>query len=310
MITTRDLVFDYPAVRAVDHVSLSFEAGTITALVGPNGAGKSTLLRCLAALEKPFSGAIDIDGVNTVTDPRQCHRLVGFLPDFFGLYDDFTVRQNLRFFAAAGGVADDAAAAAIEETAAQLWLTERLDTRIKTLSRGMRQRAAIAQVVIKRPRVLLLDEPASGLDPGARDDLSKLFRQLSSEGMTLVVSSHILTELERYADRLVIMNHGRVLRSDDTSGDAVCTEVVVTLLDGERSFETFAAKNDQVIHVARSGEQFHLKVSGGPRECADLLAGLVRHGCSVCGFTVMGRDMQSEYTRALAMCREQTDDKC
>src|SRR6185369_9813264 len=162
------LCFDYPGVRALDGVGFELERGTVTALVGPNGAGKTTLLRCLAALETPLAGRIEVAGVDVLESPREAHRRLGYLSDFFGVYDALTVEQCLVHAAAAQGVEQAAVAAAVRRTAERLGLDDRLRTVAGTLSRGLRQRLAIGQALVHAPALLLLDEPAAGLDPEAR----------------------------------------------------------------------------------------------------------------------------------------------
>jgi len=210
MIEVSNLVYEYPAVRALDGVSFSVAPQTITALVGPNGAGKTTLLRCLAALEAPYSGYVLLDGLDTAAAPRQIHTRLGYLPDFYGLYDELSVRRALIYAARAHGIADEAAPAAAEKAALRVGLSDRLETPAGELSRGLRQRLAIAQTIVHEPRVLLLDEPAAGLDPQARRDLSTMLLSLKDQGMTLVVSSHILAELEDYCSEMIIIEGGRI----------------------------------------------------------------------------------------------------
>src|SRR6516162_9500911 len=178
MIEVQSLVYEYPSMRALKGVSLAVGSGTITALVGPNGAGKTTLLRCLAALEQPYSGKVAIDGLDTVQSPREIHAKLGYLPDFYGLYDDLTVRRCLTYAARSHGIAPAAAGEAVEQAAKRVGIADRLETRAGELSRGLRQRLAIGQAIVHEPRVLLLDEPAAGLDPQARRDLSSLLLKL------------------------------------------------------------------------------------------------------------------------------------
>jgi ABC-2 type transport system ATP-binding protein len=218
IIAVDDLVFDYPLKRALTDVSFRIPEGTITAVVGPNGAGKTTLLRCLAGLEQPTSGSIRLAGVDVLAEPRVAHRRLGFLQDFFGLYDGLTVARCLEYAARAHGVAEAERAIRVTWAADMLELTDRLGQRAGTLSRGLRQRLAIAQTIIHRPAVLLLDEPAAGLDPEARTQLSSLFRRLSAEGQTLLVSSHILAELEDYSTHMLIVEDGRVIKHAALSG--------------------------------------------------------------------------------------------
>src|SRR4051812_25593475 len=210
MIEIQGVVFDYPGHRALSGINLSIAGGAITALVGPNGAGKTTLLRLMAALETPYDGRVTIDGLDTREAPRAIHERLGYLPDFFGLYDALSVRRCLHYAARAHGIASGQAAAAAQDAAARVGLTDRMEQAAGALSRGLRQRLAIAQAIVHAPKVLLLDEPAAGLDPQARRDLSQLLLSLRDGGMTLVVSSHILAELEDYSDRMVIVDHGRI----------------------------------------------------------------------------------------------------
>jgi ABC-2 type transport system ATP-binding protein len=211
VIDVHELVYEYPTARALKGVSLHVPAQTITALVGPNGAGKTTLLRCLAALEMPYSGNVEIDGLDTARAPREVHSRLGYLPDFYGLYDALNVRRCLEYAAQSRGLAPAKAAEAARKAASRVGLLDRLETKAEELSRGLRQRLAIGQAIVHEPRVVLLDEPAAGLDPQARRDLSTLLVSLKDQGMTLVVSSHILAELEDYCTAMVIMDDGRIV---------------------------------------------------------------------------------------------------
>ena len=180
------LTFEYPGKRALTDVSFTLPHGAVLALVGPNGAGKTTLMRSIAGLDDPMSGSIMLDGVDVVNEPREAYRKLGYLSDFFGLYGALTVRQSLMHAAGMRALTQSEQDQAVALTAQRLDLTSRLDARTDTLSRGWRQRVAIGQAMVHAPRVLLLDEPAAGLDPEARIGLSTLFRQLRAEGMTLI----------------------------------------------------------------------------------------------------------------------------
>lgn len=226
MITIQNLTFDYPGKRALQHVSFTIEPGTITALVGPNGAGKTTLMRCLAALDTPSSGKIFINKLDVLEFPREAHKIMGYLPDFYGLYDDLTVEQCLRFYAMAQEIPKEEQAKAVKTVAERLQIIDQLSQEAGTLSRGQRQRLAIAQAIIHHPKVLLLDEPASGLDPEARQHLSQLLVLLAEEGITMLVSSHILSELEDYCSHMIILREGCLVKHcaiDESSKSMVDT---------------------------------------------------------------------------------------
>jgi len=219
-IEVSGLLFEYPGVRALDDVSFTVDSGSVTALVGPNGAGKTTLLRCLAGLELPLEGRIEVAGVDVLEEPRAVHRRIGYLSDFYGLYDALTVRQCFAHAAAAHGVDESALERAVGRTAERLDLAGFTGRRAAELSRGQRQRVAIGQALIHDPQVLMLDEPASGLDPEARHALALLFKRLSRDGMTLLVSSHILAELDEYSTDMLVMRGGRLLEARPIAGTA------------------------------------------------------------------------------------------
>src|SRR5262245_51602159 len=211
MIQAEHLIFDYPGHRALDDVSFSIAPQTITALVGPNGAGKTTLLRCLVALDRPGAGRVLLEERDVHEAPREAHKRMAFLPDFFGVYDDLTVRRCLSHRARAHDVPRERRRAAIERAAERLGIADRMKDYAGTLSRGLKQRLAIAQAIIHEPAVAILDEPAAGLDPEARYSLAAVFRELRADGMTLIVSSHILAELEDYSTHLLAIRDGRVV---------------------------------------------------------------------------------------------------
>ena len=211
MISIQELSYEYAGTLALDNVSIDIQEGSITALVGPNGAGKTTLMRCLTALTLPSAGRILMDGIDVAVDPHFCHRNTGFLADNFGLYESLTVFQSLHYFAMAHGIDTEER---IYKTISQVQLDHKIHEPLKNLSRGMRQRVGIAQSIIHHPKYLILDEPASGLDPEARIELAGLFKILNNSGMTLIVSSHILAELDQYANNLLILKNGKIVESD------------------------------------------------------------------------------------------------
>jgi ABC-2 type transport system ATP-binding protein len=213
MISTSGLTKFYDTHPAVREVSLFVPAGETCALVGPNGAGKTTLLKMLAGLLRPTSGKIEVAGVEIGAEPKRLHRIVGYVPDTFGLYDDLSVRHFLEYFARAHEVARDQIGKRIEGVLGLTNLTSKRDAQVGALSRGMRQRLVIAKTLLHAPKVLLLDEPASGLDPHARIELRDLIRQLAALGTTILVSSHILTELADFSTSVIIMERGGVARS-------------------------------------------------------------------------------------------------
>jgi ABC-2 type transport system ATP-binding protein len=295
MIEVRDLVYEYPAKRALDGVSLSVAPQTITALVGPNGAGKTTLLRCLAALETPYSGTVVIDGLDTREAPRQIHTRLGYLPDFYGLYDDLTVRRCLTYGAWAHGIAPALTGAAVEKAAQRVGIVDRLDTKAGELSRGLRQRLAIAQAIVHEPKVLLLDEPAAGLDPQARRDLSGLLVGLKDAGMTLVVSSHILAELEDYCTEMIIIDNGKVVGGKPiTVRDDERPRYLIELARARSDLRTFLGNAG--VEVAEADEYHAIIVfTRNAAARAKLIRDLVGAGFDIASFGESSRALEQAY---------------
>ena len=211
----------FGSVQAVDHIDLQARPGEVTALVGPNGAGKTTLLLMLATLLAPDAGTIRITGLDPVAEPRQVRAAMGWMPDAFGTWDALTVREVLETVGAAYRMAPGLARTRAAELLDLVHLGDLADRPARVLSRGQKQRLGLARALVHHPSVLLLDEPASGLDPRSRIELRDILRQLAASGATLLVSSHILTELQEIADRAVIVARGRSVAVQDlTSGSA------------------------------------------------------------------------------------------
>jgi ABC-2 type transport system ATP-binding protein len=209
-VAVHQLSFEYPGCRALREISFEIAPGTVTAVVGPNGAGKTTLFRCIAALEPPFSGSVSIFGHSTEFEPRECHQKIGYLSDFFGLHEELTIDQSLTYLGGLHGLKGEPLRRRINAVTESLALSRRLHEKVSDLSRGLRQRVGIAQSLLHEPKLLLLDEPAAGLDPEARAGLGDLIRQLQMEGITILVSSHILAELEDYSSHILVVDRGTI----------------------------------------------------------------------------------------------------
>jgi ABC-2 type transport system ATP-binding protein len=296
MIAVRGLVFDYPGTRALDGVSFSIESQTITALVGPNGAGKTTLLRCLAGLDAPFVGQIEVAGLDVLNEPRRSHRRMGFLADTFGLYDDLTVEKCLLYRAAALGLPEERQKKAVEISAERLAIADRLKQKVGTLSRGLRQRLAIAESIVHHPDVLLLDEPASGLDPEARLALADTLRRLKGEGMTIMVSSHILSELEDYSTHMLILRAGRLVEQRALAGIAgQGSSVVLRLAAADSRVESLLKAEPGVDSVIVEGLRARFRFVGNDLARALLLRQLVDAGLPILDFAAERERLQEAY---------------
>ena len=266
MINVQHLDFYYGNTQALYDVSVELPQGSITGLIGPNGAGKSTLMRCMAGLEIPTSGDVLLDGLPILDNPRDSFSKLGYLPDFFGLPDGLSVIQCLTYAAKSRGIPDARLPDLLLETVRLLNLEHKLYAKVSDLSRGQKQRVGIGQVIIHRPKFLLLDEPASGLDPEARHELSLLLLKLKDEGMSILVSSHILSELDEYCSHMLVIKGGRVQAfqsvNDDVNEDQTVSLQFVGLDESifERVHNTEGVKkaewsNHVVTVVLDAGEE-------------------------------------------------------
>lgn len=305
MIQVTNLNYEYPDKRALENISFQISDGSITALVGPNGAGKTTLLRALAALSNPLSGTVFIDGKSAIDEPREVHLRVGYLSDFFGLYDQLTVEQSLAFTAYSRLDRDADYEAAIETAIKRSGVSSFADKKIAALSRGMRQRVGIAQAIIHQPKVLLLDEPASGLDPEARHLLSQLLLQLRDSGMTIIVSSHILAELEDYSTDMLVIQDGKVIEHRTLKASVANPEVahktVLAKLEylPDNTLELLATVQG-VSNVAVTENDITLQLIENSLTKHQLLKKLIELQLPVAEFTEHKVNLQDEYIKTLS----------
>ncbi|MCD6303590.1 MAG: ABC transporter ATP-binding protein, partial [Planctomycetes bacterium] len=243
----RGLTRYYGPLAALVDLDLEIEAGEIFGFIGPNGAGKTTTMRILSTLLEPTSGQAFIDGLDVMRSGRDVRRRLGYMPDFMGLYDDLKVFEYLEFFAAAFGLDRSKRKKVIADVLELTDLAGRQASGVDALSRGMQQRLQLARVLIHDPKVLILDEPASGLDPRARIEIRELLVELRRMGKTIMISSHILSELEEMCDRVGIIEHGRLV---------------------------FSGTLDDIRRKAGPGLRFRVTVVGEPQRAADVLAAL------------------------------------
>jgi len=293
---------EYGAVTAVRDISFAGPRGAVMALVGPNGAGKSTLLKMLAAVLEPTSGTARVNNVDINEDPRGVHSAVGFLPDFFGLYEELTVAEYLEYFARAYRVPAVRRAEVISRTLADVDLAGKAGARVQALSRGMRQRLAIGRTLLHEPPLLLLDEPASGLDPESRHELQKLFTRLAAAGKTLVVSSHILSELEDYCTHVAILREGALVACGSLAEVSAAIvkrrRVRVKAAGGLEALQAALRAAGLQVASTEAGSAF-FDFSGGDEELAHTLKNLLAAGLKVTHFGEEGGGIQDTYLASL-----------
>jgi len=263
MIETKGLTKHYGELAALVDLTLTIEAGDIFGFIGPNGAGKTTTMRILATLLEPTRGGAFIDGLDVTKSGKKVRQCVGYMPDFMGVYDDLKVFEYLEFFAAAFGIGRKQRKSIIDGVLELTDLQSKRAVAVDSLSRGMQQRLGLARVLIHDPKVLILDEPASGLDPRARIEIRELLRELKRMGKTVMISSHILSELEEICDHIGIIEHGRLVFSGTMEeirhqlGVQSKVQVQVTG-EQERAYEVLSAL-PQIDQVAMVGD--HIAVT-------------------------------------------------
>jgi len=311
LIVVKDLTFDYPGYRALNRVSFSIPAGSVTALVGPNGAGKTTLMRCITALDTPLSGSVQVAGVDVFEFPREVHRRMGYLSDHFGLYSELTVAQGLEYAARSQGVASSEVTQAVERTAQRMGLSDKLGNPARALSRGQRQRLAIGQAIIHGPQVLLLDEPASGLDPEARSALAQVFKDLQAHGMTLLVSSHILAELDEYSTHMLAIDLGRVmehraLASAQQTQAAARRRLRMEFSGRSGDAAQWLAQQPGVLVSHTEGATTEFLLDGDSAAQVALVRACVQAGHELLLVSLVTENLQVSYLRSLAAARSAT----
>lgn len=304
MIAVRELTKVYGARTALDHVSFEVPAGEIFGFVGPNGAGKTTTLRILAALLQPTGGAAFVDGVDVTQHRQIVHSTIGYMPDFFGVYDQLTVTEYLDFYASCYRQPKQRRRKIIDDLLALVGLTDRRNQLVDTLSRGLKQRACLARALVHDPKVLLLDEPASGLDPRARVEMREILKELQRMGKTIVISSHILPELTELCSMVGIIDSGRMRATGPvrevvarlTSGKRLRINV---LDDGARA-ESVLAALPAIRHVETVNGAIEAQYDGDQSVVADILVSLTGAGIKVSNFAQVDGGLEDAFLKATA----------
>ncbi len=286
MLKTEGLSKNYGKFTALSGLNLEIESGKLHGFVGPNGAGKTTTMRILATLLSASSGKAWIDGVNVSENPRQVRRLVGFMPDFFGVYEGLKVSEYLDFYGSCYNLTYAERRKMTDQLLSIVFLQDKREAYVDTLSRGMKQRLCLARSLIHNPSLLILDEPASGMDPRARAEMKGILRTLKDLGKTVLISSHILPELSELCDSLSILDHGRLIFSGDMNALSTHMQREAPLairIDGETDGAVRLLKETEGVTGLEQDVDGILTTafSGNP---AALLARLVGAGVRVADF--------------------------
>ncbi|MBI4566832.1 MAG: ABC transporter ATP-binding protein [Planctomycetes bacterium] len=302
MIVTRNLLKEYDNIIAVDHLNLDVAAGECFGFIGPNGAGKTTTIRMLAHLLEPTGGEIFIDGRDLSEKPGEVHGLIGYMSDTPALYDGLLVREFYEYYCSAYRVDPAARRQRVGDTIDLMNLAAKAEVPVRTLSRGMRQRLMLGKTLLHDPRVLLLDEPASGLDPVARMDFRDVMVALSKQGKTIIVSSHILTELSEFCTSVGIMERGRMVlsgRVDDVLADTKDSAVItIRCLAGAREVCDYVSAQPKVTDAVCEGDTVTINYEGGLEEIAALHTDLATRGFKMLSFAEKKENLEDIFMRA------------
>ena len=306
VIETRGLVKRYDGELALAGIDLVVGPGEIYGLVGPNGAGKTTTMRILATLLAPTAGEALVSGLDVTAEPVEVRRLIGYMPDFYGVYDDLRVWEYLDFFARCYSVPAARRAGMIGELLEIVGLSDKREAYVEALSRGMRQRLCLAHTLVHDPQLLILDEPASGLDPRARVEMREILRELRGMGKTILVSSHILSEVAELCTSVGIIDRGRLLRSGQISEierslRATALLRIDVLSDGAAAADWLGTdpRVGDVLAESREAGVTRLEVpfDGPAGEQASLLQSMIAAGHTVSGFSQATSDLEEIFLK-------------
>ncbi|WP_174612886.1 ABC transporter ATP-binding protein [Virgibacillus ihumii] len=262
MIEILNLTKRYDSFTALDDLNLTIDKGTVFGFVGPNGAGKSTTFSILATLLAPSSGSAYINGYDVTKDPKHVRKHIGYVPDFFGVYDQFKVHEYLDFYGASYHIASAERKTIIPQLLELVNLTDKTDAYVDLLSRGMKQRLCLARALIHDPEVLILDEPASGLDPRARVEMRGILRELKNMDKTIIISSHILPELSELCDELGVIENGQLIAHGNVSQIESQLQaqkvLLVTVNENVEHAISFFEDDPNVLEIDRSEQDAQL----------------------------------------------------
>ena len=301
MIKLENVSKYYKTFPAVNNLNLEIGRGEVFGFIGPNGAGKTTTIKMLATLMLPSEGKLSVGGYDIVKEPHEVRRIIGYMPDSFGVYEDLLAWEYLDYFAALYHLNPAQRKRAIDDVLELTDLTIKRDAQVMSLSRGMKQRLCLAKTLLHDPAVLLLDEPASGLDPHARIEIRELIRELCRMGKTVIVSSHILTELADFCTSIGIIEAGRLLaagRIDEITAKLAGNVIIEIVVKGDPALALDAlAERPEIKRTTSDGRTIHAEFSGQPDEVDELLEYLVNRGVRLLGFTRTEADLEDIFLK-------------
>jgi len=299
ILEIKNLVKRYGEFLALDNLNLTVEKGEIFGFVGPNGAGKTTAMKITAGLLQATSGSVTVDGISVADNPGKVRERIGYMPDFFGVYDNLKVFEYMDFYGGCYGISPAERMKRADELLELVDLTDKWDSYVDTLSRGMKQRLCLARSLIHNPALLILDEPASGLDPRARIEMKGILKTLKSMGKTILISSHILPELAELCTSIGVMERGRMVYYGrmDALLERLTGRNMVRIRVLQDADKAIRLLKEQPVVVDVSGQDNTLEVvcSGGDEELRQLLKVLVERDIPVVSFANVEGNLENVF---------------
>lgn len=299
MIDIQDLTKRYGSFTALDSLTMRIEKGTVFGFVGPNGAGKSTTMSILATLLSPTSGTAKVGGYDVTEKPKEVRKLIGYMPDFFGVYDNFKTTEYLDFYGASYGIPRAERIKLIPQLLELVNLTDKADFYVDSLSRGMKQRLCLARCLVHQPELLILDEPASGLDPRARIEMREILKELKAMGKTIIISSHILPELAEMVDEIGVIEYGKLLAqgkvADIQSRMKASRVLHVRVMDRAEEAASYLERQPLVTMVFTDEKGIHVHFGGNDTDQALMLLQLVEQGFQVVSFSEAATNLEDVF---------------
>ena len=301
MIEIKGLCKNYGDFLALNGLDLHIDKGELFGFVGPNGAGKTTTMKILSGLLKASAGEITVDGIDALHDNQKLKAMIGYMPDFFGVYDNLKAIEYMEFYASIYGVRGKQATSYCMELMELVHLADKANFYVDTLSRGMKQRLCLARSLVHNPQLLILDEPASGLDPRARFEMKGVLRNLHDMGKTIIISSHILSELAEMCTTIGIIDRGHMLLKgsvqDIMSELNTSNPLSIRILQGQEEAIQMLRENPAVVNLSVDGNQLVVSFRGSEEEEAKLLSELIARGVLVSSFVREAGNLEEVFMR-------------
>ena len=304
MIEIENLAKSFGKTKAVDGLSLTIEDGGLYGFVGPNGAGKTTTMKIISGLLQADLGSVTINGIDAVKNVKKIRSMIGYVPDFFGVYDNLKVLEYIEFFASAYNIVGRGAERKCYRLLNELGLSDKLEFFVDDLSRGQKQVLCLARALIHEPEILILDEPTSGMDPKSRIEIRNLLKRLNGEGKTIVISSHILHEISELVTGLAVIEEGRVVMSGSIEGIErkmhIENPIIIKVEDGANIAAGILKEEESVVNLTiTEDDEFYVSYNGSEEEEGYLLKKLIEAGVLISSFSRRGHDLESVFIKIM-----------